>query len=167
MAVTIDIGDPNDVHPHNKAPLGERLTKIAMANAYGQKIEYSGPVFESMKIEHGAARLSFSHAGGGLVRQGSVLKRVPPDRRGGSAFVDADVKIDGDSIVVSSEKVKEPLAVRDAWDNYPEGCNLYNQDGIPARAFACPELDISNQGHRDEIESCFRRVRTADHLRNS
>jgi sialate O-acetylesterase len=134
MAVTIDIGDPKDVHPHNKAPLGERLTKIAMANAYGRKIEYSGPVFDAMKIDGSAARLSFSHLGGGLVAKGGPLKWFQvagADQK----FVDADAKIDRDSIVVSSGQVKQPVAVRYAWDNYPEGCNLYNAADLPAAPF--------------------------------
>src|SRR5580704_10753666 len=67
MAVTIDIGDPDNVHPKNKEPLGDRLTRIALANTYGRKIEYSGPVYESMKIEGNAIRLKFSHVDGGLV----------------------------------------------------------------------------------------------------
>jgi len=59
MAVTIDIGDPKDVHPHNKAPLGERLTRIAMANVYGRKMEYSGPVYESLKVTGNTIRVKF------------------------------------------------------------------------------------------------------------
>jgi sialate O-acetylesterase len=134
MAVTIDIGDPNLVHPKNKAPLGERLTLIALANAYGKQVEYSGPVYDSMAVEGGAIRIKFTHLGGGLVAKGGPLKwfQVAGDDQ---KFGDADAKIDGDSIVVSSPAVKTPVAVRYAWDNYPDGCNLYNAAGLPASPF--------------------------------
>ena len=134
MAITMDIGDPANVHPKNKAPLGERLTHIALANAYGQKMEYSGPLYESMKIDGDSARISFSHVGGGLVAKGGALKWFQiagEDQK----FVDADAKIDGDTIVVSSPAVKEPVAVRYAWDNYPDGCNLFNAADLPASPF--------------------------------
>lgn len=134
LAVTIDIGDPKDVHPHNKEPLGDRLMRIALANVYKRNIEYSGPVYESMAIEGGAIRVRFSHLGGGLVAKDGPLKWFQvagADRK----FVDAEAKIDGDTIVVSRADVTVPQAVRYAWDNYPEGCNLYNAAGLPAGPF--------------------------------
>ena len=134
MAVTIDIGDPKDVHPHNKAPLGERLTRMAMANVYGRKLEYSGPVYESMKISGNAVRLKFSHLGGGLVAKDGPLKWFVVAGADGK-FVLAEAKIEGDTVVVSSAEVGVPVAVRYAWDNYPEGCNLYNAAGLPAAPF--------------------------------
>jgi sialate O-acetylesterase len=134
MAVTIDIGDPKDVHPHNKAPLGERLTRMAMANVYGRKLEYSGPVYESMKISGNAVRLKFSHVGGGLVAKDGPLKWFAVAGADGK-FVPAEAKIEGDSVVVSSSAVSAPVAARYAWDNYPEGCNLVNAAGLPAAPF--------------------------------
>jgi sialate O-acetylesterase len=134
MAVTIDIGDPKNVHPKNKAPLGERLTLIALANVYGRKIEYSGPVYESMQVEGKAIRLKFSHIGGGLVARDGPLKWFVVAGADGK-FVPADARIEGDTIVVGSPAVAEPVAVRYAWDNYPEGCNLYNAAGLPASPF--------------------------------
>jgi sialate O-acetylesterase len=134
MAVTIDIGDPKDVHPHNKAPLGERLTRIALAQVYGRKLEYSGPVYESMKVNGNEVRLKFSHLGGGLVAKDGPLKwfaMAGADRK----FAAADARIEGDTVVVSSALVSAPEAVRYAWDNYPEGCNLYNSAGLPAAPF--------------------------------
>jgi sialate O-acetylesterase len=74
MAVTIDIGDPTNAHPKNKEPLGDRLARIALAKTYGHKLEYSGPVYESMKIEGNAIRLKFAHLGGGLVAKDGPLK---------------------------------------------------------------------------------------------
>jgi sialate O-acetylesterase len=134
MAVTIDIGDEKDVHPHNKEPLGDRLTRIALANVYHRQIEYSGPVYESMSIEGATIRLKFSHLGGGLVAKGGPLKWFQvagADRK----FLDAEARVDGDAIVVSRADVTVPQAVRYAWDNYPEGCNLYNAAGLPAAPF--------------------------------
>jgi len=134
MACIIDTGEAKNVHPHNKAPLGERLTKIALANVYGRKIEYSGPVYDSMKTDAATIRLSFTHIGGGLVAKGGPLKWFQiagADQK----FVTADAKIDGETIVVSSSQVAAPVAVRYAWDNYPDGCNLWNAADIPAAPF--------------------------------
>jgi sialate O-acetylesterase len=134
MAVTIDIGDQKDVHPHNKEPLGDRLTRIALANVYHRPVEYSGPIYESMRIEGGAIRLKFSHLAGGLAAKGGPLKWFQvagADRK----FVDAEARVDGDTVVVSRPDVTVPQAVRYAWDNDPEGCNLYNAAGLPAAPF--------------------------------
>jgi len=134
MAVTVDIGEPKNVHPHNKQDVGDRLARIALANVYGRKIEYSGPVYESMKVDGDTVRVKFTHLGRGLVAKGGPLKwfEVAGDDR---KFVQAQAKIDGDSVVVTSRDVKSPLAVRYAWDSYPEGCNLYNDAGLPAAPF--------------------------------
>jgi sialate O-acetylesterase len=134
MAVTIDIGDPKDVHPHNKAPLGERLTRIALANVYGRKMEYSGPVFEAMKVDGGSARLKFSHIGGGLVAKDGPLKWFAV-AGADQQFHPAQATIEGDSVIVTTPDVTQPVAVRYAWDNYPEGCNLFNAAGLPAAPF--------------------------------
>ena len=140
VAVTIDIGDPKDVHPHNKEPLGDRLTRLAMANTYGKAIEYSGPIYQSMKIEKATIRLAFTHPGGGLVAKDGPLKwfRIAGvDQK----FVDATARIEGDTVIVSSPEVGAPVAVRYAWDNYPEGCNLYNAAGLPAAPFRTDRWD--------------------------
>lgn len=140
MAVTIDIGDPTNVHPKNKAPLGDRLTRIALAKVYGRKIEYSGPVYKSMKVEGHSIRLKFSHTDGGLVAKGGPLRWFQiagADQK----FFDADAKIEGNSIVVSSDQVRAPVAVRYAWADYPDGCNLYNSDGLPAAPFRTDHWD--------------------------
>jgi len=134
MAVTIDIGDEKDVHPHNKQDVGDRLTRIALANVYGRDIEYSGPQYESMSVEDGAARLTFSHVAGGLVAKDGPLQTFEiagPD----GEFIAADARIDGETIVVSSSGVSNPTAVRYAWSNYPLGCNLYSAAGLPAAPF--------------------------------
>lgn len=134
MAVTIDIGDPKDVHPHNKAPLGDRLTRIALAKVYGRKIEHSGPHYESSTVEGNALRLKFSHLGGGLIAKDGALKTFEIADADGK-YVPAEATIDGDSIVVRSAEVATPVSARYAWANYPEGCNLYNAAGLPAAPF--------------------------------
>jgi sialate O-acetylesterase len=135
MAVTTDIGEAHNVHPKDKQDVGDRLSRIALAKVYGGKIEYSGPVYESMKVEGGTIRVSFTHLGGGLVaRGGGPLKWFEisgADRK----FVPADAKIDGDTVVVSSPDVAAPVAVRYAWVNFPDGCNLFNAAGLPAAQF--------------------------------
>jgi sialate O-acetylesterase len=134
MAVTIDIGDATNVHPKNKQDVGNRLVRIALAKVYGRPGECSGPMFESTKVEGTAIRVKFSHVGGGLVARGGPLKQFAiagADKK----FVWAAAVIEGESVVVSSPKVPEPVAVRYAWADNPEGCNLYNAEGLPAAPF--------------------------------
>jgi len=134
LAVTIDIGDPKDVHPHNKAPLGDRLSRLALANVYGRQIEFSGPRYESMVVEDAALRLKFSHRGGGLVAKGGALAAFEIAGSDGK-YEAAEAVIDGDSVVVTSTAVPKPTVARYAWSNFPEGANLYNGAGLPASPF--------------------------------
>jgi sialate O-acetylesterase len=134
MAVTIDIGDPVNIHPKDKQDVADRLTRIALAQTYGRKIEYSGPIYDSMKVEGSSIRIGFTHASGGLVAKGGDLKTFVIAGQDGK-FVPATARIEHDTVVVSSPDVADPAAVRYAWDNYPEGCNLYNSDGLPAAPF--------------------------------
>jgi len=134
MAVTIDIGDPVNIHPKDKQDVADRLTRIALANTYGRKIEFSGPMYDSMKVEGDAIRIKFTHVSAGLVARGGDLKTFTISGKDGK-FVPATARIDHDTLLVSSPEVAEPAAVRYAWDNYPEGCNLYNGDGLPAAPF--------------------------------
>jgi sialate O-acetylesterase len=139
MAVVLDTSEAKNVHPKNKEPLGDRLTKIALANVYGQKIEYSGPVYASMKVEANAIRVKFTHAAGMTAKGGSPkwFQIAGADQK----FVDADAKIDGDSVIVSSADVTAPVAVRYAWDNYPDTANLYNGAGLQAAPFRTDSWD--------------------------
>jgi sialate O-acetylesterase len=134
MAVIIDIGDANDIHPKNKQDVGKRLALWALAKTYGKEMVYSGPIYKSMKVEGHNIVLHFDHVGGGLVaKEGEPSKSFAvagADRK----FVWADARIDGDTIVVSSDKVPEPVAVRYAWADNPV-CNLYNKEGLPASPF--------------------------------
>lgn len=133
MAVAIDIGDPKDIHPRNKQEVGRRLALAARAIVYGHKIPYSGPIYDSMKIEGDKIRIRFKHVDGGLQAKGGALKSfgiAGRDRK----FVDAEAVIDGDTAVVSSSMVAQPVAVRYGWADAPE-CNLYNGAGLPASPF--------------------------------
>ena len=133
--MTTDIGEAKNVHPHNKQDVGDRLARIALANVYGRKLEFSGPAYESMKAEGGAICVKFSHLGGGLVVKGGEPLKWFVIAGADMKFVSAEAKIDGDSVVVSSAQVTAPVAVRYAWVNFPDGCNLFNAAGLPAAQF--------------------------------
>jgi sialate O-acetylesterase len=134
MAVTIDIGEANDIHPKNKQDVGKRLALWALAKTYKKDVRYSGPLYRYMEIKDNRAILHFDHVGGGLVTQGSKELKgfavAGEDRK----FVWADAKIKGDTVVVRSEKVSVPAAVRYGWADNPK-CNLYNRAGLPASPF--------------------------------
>ena len=134
MAVTTDIGERKNVHPKNKQDVGDRLTRIALTNAYGHNLEYSGPVYQSMQVEGDKIRLKFTHLGGGLVAKDGPLKWFTIAGTDGT-YVPAAATIDGDTVVVHSDQVKAPVNVRYAWVNFPEGCNLFNAAGLPAPQF--------------------------------
>lgn len=133
MAVSIDIGNSEDIHPKNKQEVGRRLALIALAKNYGEKITYSGPLLNSYKIAGDKAILTFKFAETGLKTNGQPLK--------GFAIAGADQKfywaeavIKNGEVVISSPSVKTPVAIRYGWANNPE-CNLYNEDGLPASPF--------------------------------
>jgi sialate O-acetylesterase len=133
MAVTIDIGNPTDIHPRNKVDVGERLALAAEAIAYGRDVVYSGPLYESMEANGNTVELAFTHVGGGLTADGGQLTGFTiagADRR----FVEADARISGDKVLVRSDEVAEPVAVRYGWHNDPD-CSLFNKEGLPASPF--------------------------------
>ncbi len=146
MAVAIDIGNANDVHPKDKLDVGLRLALAAKHVAYQQDLVYSGPIYDSMKIEGNKIRVSFKHTGGGLQMSAPpwTPNGVPapaPTELTGFAIAGADQKwvwaqanIDGNTVVVSSDQVPAPVAVRYGWANNPP-CNLYNKEGLPASPF--------------------------------
>jgi sialate O-acetylesterase len=166
LAVAVDIGDPANVHPKNKEALCDRLSRIALANVYGKKMEFSGPVYAGMKVEGDAIRINFSHAQGltthypdGLYTHvsapdpatGKVAAEIPAANDGplkwfqiagaDGKYVDAQATIDGSAVVVRSPDVSAPVSVRYAWDNYPYGANLYNAAGLPAVPFRTNKMD--------------------------
>ncbi|MCB1230357.1 MAG: sialate O-acetylesterase [Verrucomicrobiae bacterium] len=143
MVVAIDVGDPGDIHPKNKKPVGERLARFARAQAYGEDIVYSGPVFDSLTIEGGKAVLKFKHAGGGLKSTDNQPLRHFTIAGADSVFVKADAEIVGDTVVVSSPDVPDPRAVRYAWSNNPENINFANDAGLPATPFRTDSWEIT------------------------
>lgn len=135
MAVIADVGDPNDIHPRKKQEVGTRLALWALAKTYGQdKLVYSGPLYKSMASEEGRIRISFNHVGGGLIaRDGKPLdwfEIAGEDKK----FIQAKAEIDGETVVVSSEQVAKPVAVRFGWNNVAMP-NLANKEGLPASPF--------------------------------
>ena len=154
MAVAIelaDIGNPHDVHAKNKKDVGERLALWALAKDYGKKnLVYSGPLFKDMKVEGAKIRIAFDSVGSGLIvatkkgydpvvkePQGKLQKfAIAGDDK---KWVWADAVIDGKTVVVSSPEVPKPVAVRYAFAANPDGCNLYNNEGLPASPFRTDE----------------------------
>lgn len=137
MAVTIDCGDAHDIHPPRKQPVGARLALAARAVAYGERLEYSGPAFESFKVQGGKAALRFTHVAGGLVAKGGPLVGFTI-AGADNQFHPARAQIRGKTVVVSNEAVPNPVAVRYGWANVPEG-NLFNKAGLPASPFRTDE----------------------------
>ena len=136
MAVITDGGDPKapkDIHPKDKAIVGERLALAAEAMAYGKKVEYIGPLYDSVKFEGDKAILSFKHIAGGLKVKGDVLNGFTIAGKDGN-FVKAEATIVEKTVVVRSPDVAQPTAVRYGWAAYPV-CNLYNAEGLPATPF--------------------------------
>ena len=133
MAVITDIGDETDIHPTKKEPVGARLALAARAIAYGEKIEYSGPVYASLKVDGNRAIVSFTHIGRGLMAKEGELKGFTIAGADGN-FVAAKATIEGDTVVVSSPSVEKPVAVRYGWSSTPD-VNLFNQEGLPATPF--------------------------------
>jgi sialate O-acetylesterase len=133
QAVTIDIGDPGDIHPRNKQEVGRRLALIARAKVYDNSVDYTGPVFESATPEDGAVRVRFKHASTGLIARGKPAQSFEV-AGADKVFYRATAKLDRDSVLVSAPEVKEPVAVRYAWSNSPEA-NLFNGAGLPAVPF--------------------------------
>ena len=136
MAVTTDIGNADDIHPTNKQDVGRRLAANALSQTYGLKIPFGSPLYESVKFETGRAIISFKNTYEGLTvkdKYGYVrgFEIAGSDRK----FFYAKAEIDGDKVIVSSDQVKNPVAVRYAWSDAPVDANLYNSAGFPASPF--------------------------------
>lgn len=141
MAVAVDVGDAADVHPRNKQAVGRRLALAAAKVAYGENVIYSGPTLSSMHIEGAQIRLTFVNRGSGLRATGAAAAAGAPAALRGFAiaaadgrFVRAQASIDGADVIVYSERIRQPTAVRYDWGNTPDG-NLYNAEGLPAVPF--------------------------------
>ncbi|MGO8705759.1 MAG: sialate O-acetylesterase [Candidatus Brocadiia bacterium] len=146
MAVAIDLGEADNIHPKDKQDVGMRLALCALGGTYGKKIVFSGPLYKSLAIEGDKIRIAFDHAEGGLIAgEKNGLGPVSEAKDGklrwfaiagkDKVWYWADAVIDGQTVLVSSDKVPEPVAVRYAFAMNPEGANLYNKDGLPASPF--------------------------------
>jgi sialate O-acetylesterase len=149
MTVTTDIGESNDIHPKNKQDVGFRLAAIALNNVYGIPMEYSGPVFESMKVDGNKIVISFSHTGSGLKvkdKYGYIrgFEIAGADRH----FHYARAYIENDKVVVYSNDVKDPVSIHYNWADDAGDGNLYNQEGLPAPPFRTDQW----KGVTDEIK---------------
>jgi len=135
MAVAIDIGEWNDIHPLKKKEVGERLALLARKVAYGEDIVAAGPVYESMRINGNKVELTFSNTGSGLTtRDNGKLTGFAIAGEDGK-FVWAAAKIEGDRVIVWNDTISRPAAVRYAWADNPENANLCNREGLPATPF--------------------------------
>ena len=141
MAVITDIGNATDIHPTKKEPVGDRLALAARAVAYGEKLEYSGPVYHSMKLKGNQVILSFTHIGSGLMAKDGDLKGFTIAGADGN-FSPATATIHGENIIVESPSVAAPTAVRYGWSSTPE-VNLFNKEGLPATPFRTDRQDAS------------------------
>jgi len=139
MAVAIDVGEWNDIHPLDKRTVGERLALAARHVAYGEDdLVYSGPSPRSAVAGNGAVVIEFDNVGGGLVARGERLREFALAGKDGR-FVWAHATIDRNRVVVRSDAVPEPHTVRYAWADNPINANLYNEEGLPATPF---ELEV-------------------------
>jgi sialate O-acetylesterase len=140
MAVITDVGDPKDIHPKKKEPVGARLALAARGIGYGEKIEHRGPIYDKMTVKDGKAVLSFTHTGKGLEAKDGPLQGFTiagADKK----FYNAKAEIQGDKILVWSDKVTQPAAVRYGWANCPV-VNLWNKDGLPASPFRTDDFPM-------------------------
>ena len=151
MAVTIDIGDPEDIHPTNKQDVGKRLAAIALEDTYGQRLVSQGPVYESVRFEADRAVISFKHTGSGLVVKDRYryLKgfEIAGDDR---VFHYARAEMQGDKVVVYHPSGLKAAAVRYAWSDAPVDANLFNAEGFPAAPFRTDDWPGITQGQRFE-----------------
>ena len=141
MAIINDIGDAKDIHPKNKKEVGRRLALWSLAHDYGKDITFSGPLYKNSEIKGSEIIISFDQAKGLKSRDGQPLKRFEIAGED-KVWHWADAKIDGDTVIVSSEKVSKPAAVRYAWASNPEGANLVNGAGLPASVFRTDDWPI-------------------------
>ena len=141
VAATVDVGDPNDVHPTRKEPVGVRLALAARAKVYGQRVAWQSPTYKSMKIDGDRIVVSFDGVGKGLEARGGKLTGFAvagEDRK----FFNAEACITGTGkVTVHSAKVSRPIAVRLGWANCPV-VNLYNIDGLPALPFRTDDFPM-------------------------
>ncbi len=148
MAVIIDIGEAKSIHPKNKQDVGSRLAVNALASHYKQPIEPCGPIFATMVKKGEHMILSFDHLGSGLIVKGSHGKLKGFTIAGkDKKFFNADAELENNKVIVWSNQVKNPVAVRYGWADNPE-CNLYNKEQLPASPFRTDNWSGITEGNR-------------------
>lgn len=136
MAVTIDLGEWNDIHPLNKKDVGQRLALGARYLAYGEQEQvYSGPIYESHSIRDNQIIIHFDHRGSGLISIDDEPLNLFAIAGADRVFEWAEAEIINETVVVSSKNIPHPVYLRYAWSNNPDGANLYNKEGLPASPF--------------------------------
>lgn len=146
MAVTMDIGNPEDIHPSNKRDVGLRLALWALAKDYHRDVVFSGPLYREQSTEGSKIRIHFDHTGSGLLAKGGPLTHFEiagEDR----VYHPAEALIDGNTVVVSAAQVPSPVAVRYGWSNTAEP-NLFNKEGLPASSFCTDSWKRITEGNR-------------------
>lgn len=149
MAVTIDVGHPTNVHPNKKAPVGERLARLALAGTYGKEVVANGPLYKRSTTKGSAMVIDFENPHGMTSSDGGDIRGFEIAGKN-KQFHPAKAVVKGKYLEVSSSQVKIPAAVRYAWANDPD-CNLVNAQGIPASPFRTDKWkDITPSGHVDK-----------------
>ena len=150
MAVTIDIGEWNDVHPVNKKDVGERLALAAQKTAYHEKqFVYSGPIYRLMSVAGNKVVISFDHTGSGLTTSNRDSLKYFTIAGSDGKFAWAKAKIQDNKVVVWNDTIDHPVAVRYGWADNPEGANLFNREGLPASPFRTDHPDINFANHKN------------------
>jgi sialate O-acetylesterase len=140
MAVAIDLGEWNDIHPLNKEDVGKRLALAAQKVAYGdEEVVYSGPIYQSMRVKASKIIITFTNIGSGLIAKGGGELKHFAIAGTDKKFIWAKAEIKGDKVIVWNDDITNPVAVRYAWADNPEGANLYNREGLPASPFRTDE----------------------------
>lgn len=140
MAVTTDIGNPKDIHPTNKQEVGRRLAAIALNRIYKKRMIDSDPTYKSMKIEGNKIIVTFENIGGGLMTTAKDgIVRGFEVAGSDQIFYEATATIKGNTVIIYSEKVASPIAVRFGWKGDASACNLFNKEGFPAVPFRTDE----------------------------
>ncbi len=142
MAVAIDVGEWNDIHPLNKKSVGQRLARAAKKVAYNEDIVSSGPLFDSFSKEGDSIVISFKNTGEGLISRDSKTLQSFAIAGEDQEFRWAQAEIRGNKVVVHHPDIKNPVAVRYAWADNPKGANLYNKEGLPASPFRTDDWEL-------------------------
>jgi len=151
-AVTIDIGNTDDIHPRNKQDVGKRLAGIALHDSYGRNVVYSGPVYQKHKVKGPEVTVYFDHVHGGLTAQGGG-KVIGFEVAGADQqFYPAEATIAGKTVVVRSSSVSKPKAIRYAWADDPSTSNLFNREGFPACPFRTDHWEPVTKGAIYELK---------------